>query len=179
MSPNAPDARSCHPASPGPPTTFKKILPPNAPPRLPRHRHLHLREARTAMSDGIRKLWSVLGERCVERMRQPLQIHRPGEQTRVPELAPGSAAQEPPQLRNDGLTTPLGLPLEAAERAEISLRINKRFNPGGADRADQLVLQILDADVKAELLHVGPRAGRADSGARQTAPHNVLLADVA
>jgi hypothetical protein len=67
---------------------------------------------------------------------------------RVPELAPGAAAQEPPQLSPGGLTAPLGLPLQAAERAEISLRVNERLNPGGANRADQLVLQILDADVK-------------------------------
>src|SRR5215472_18065073 len=103
-------------------------------------------------------------------MRQPAQIYRPGEQARVPELAPGAAAQEPPELCPGGLTAPLGLPLQAAERAEISLRVNERLHPGGADRADQLVLQILDADVKAQSLHVGPRLRRADTGAGQAAP---------
>ena len=34
---------------------------------------------------------ALLGEHRFERMRQPVQIHRPGEQARVPELAPGAA----------------------------------------------------------------------------------------
>src|SRR5215472_2298472 len=122
---------------------------------------------------------SYPAEHGVERIRQPVEIHRPGEQAPVPELAPGTAAQEPPQLCPVGLTAPFRLPLQAAERAEISLRLNERFNPGRADRADQLVLQILDADVESQSLHVGPRPGRADTGARQTAPDDVLLADVA
>ena len=54
-------------------------------------------------------------------MRQPVQVHGHGEQARVPELAPGAAAQEPPQL----------------------------------------VLQILDTDVKAQPLLVVPRPQRA------------------
>jgi hypothetical protein len=108
-----------------------------------------------------------------------VQIDRPGEQARVPELAPGAAAQESPQLCPGGPTAPLRLPLQAAERAEISLRVNERLDPGGADRADQLVFQILDADVEAQSLHVGPRPGRADTGAGQTAPDDVLLVDVA
>jgi hypothetical protein len=111
-------------------------------------------------------------------MRQPVQVHRPGEQARVPELTPGAAAQEPPQLRRGELTAPLRLPLQAAERAEIALRINERLDPGSAGRADQLVLQILDADVKAQALHVRPRPRRPDAGPGQTAPEHVLLAKV-
>ena len=63
--------------------------------------------------------------------------------------------------------------LQAAERAEISLRVNERFNPGGADRADQLVLQVLDADVEAQSLHVGPRGSE---GSRQSVSHNEAVA---
>src|SRR5712691_12843755 len=119
------------------------------------------------------------GKHSFERMRQPVQIHRPGEQARVPELTPCTAAQEPPELCPGGLTAPLGLALQAAERAEISLRVNELLNPGGADRADQLVFQILDAGEEAQSLHIGPRPGQADAGADQTAPDDVLLADVA
>src|SRR5213595_1752398 len=108
-------------------------------------------------------------------MRQPVQIHRTGEQARVAELAPGAADQAPPSLCPGRLTAPLGLPLQAAARAEISLRVNERFNPGGADRADQLVLQVLDADVETQSLHVGSRPGRTHTGAGQTALDDVLL----
>src|ERR1700722_6875416 len=38
------------------------------------------------------------GEHRFERMRQPVQVHRPDQQARVPELAPGPPAQEPAQL---------------------------------------------------------------------------------
>jgi hypothetical protein len=73
-------------------------------------------------------------------MRQPVQVHRTGEQARVPELAAGTAAQEPPKLRPGWPTAPLELSLQAAKGAEISLRVNERLYLGGTNSADQLIL---------------------------------------
>src|SRR5215472_3422892 len=76
-------------------------------------------------------------------------------------------------------SSPLGLPLQAPVGAEISLRVDERHDLGGADRADQLVLEIFVADVEAQPLHVRTRLGRADAGSDQTPPDDVLLANVA
>src|SRR6266545_3876811 len=77
----------------------------------------------------------------------------------VAQLAARAAAQEPPHLRFGLPAAPGGLALQRAERPEVALRVEECFDPCGAHGADQLVLQIVDADVEPEVLHVGARAG--------------------
>jgi hypothetical protein len=50
-------------------------------------------------------------------------------------------------LRLDRPATPCGLVLEVAERLELTLRRDDLLDPVGAERADQLVLEIRGADV--------------------------------
>jgi len=52
-------------------------------------------------SPGVQRTTALLPraarrKQCVERMWQPVQVHLAGEQARVPELAPRTAAQETP-----------------------------------------------------------------------------------
>src|SRR5215469_1927263 len=112
-------------------------------------------------------------------MRHPLEVHRTSEQARVPKLASGAAAEEPQQLGLDGLPPPLRLVLQAAERAEISLRVNERLDRADSDSADQLVFQVLHANIEPQALHLGPGPRRAEAGPGQTAQKDVLLAEVA
>src|SRR6266508_232568 len=100
------------------------------------------------------------GEQRVERPRQGIPANcRLDEQPCVAQLAARAAAQEPPHLRFGLPAAPGGLALQRAERPEVALRVEECFDPCGAHGADQLVLQIVDADVEPEVLHVGARAG--------------------
>ncbi len=123
--------------------------------------------------------WSNAGEYVVERPWYAVKIGRLGEQARVPELALGTGGQEPPQLRFGSLSPPGGLPLHAAERGEVAVSVEELGDAGGADGADELVLQVLDARVKAQAIHVGTRPGRTDTGRSEGAPEDVFLPRVA
>ena len=114
------------------------------------------------------------GEYGVEWLRHAVEVDRIDEQPRVTELAIRARAQEAPQLRFPGLPPPRGLPLHGAKRAKIALRAEKLLGQRGARRADELFFQILHADMKAQPLQVGTRAGRADTGRREAPPDDVL-----
>ena len=68
------------------------------------------------------------------------------------------------ELQLDRAPTPRELVLEVAERLELALRSDDLLHPGGPERADQLVLEVLDADVRRVAEH---------------APEPALLAGVA
>jgi ubiquinone/menaquinone biosynthesis C-methylase UbiE len=57
---------------------------------------------------------------------------------------------------------PRRLLLEGAEGPELSLGVDDAFHGVGPERADQLVLQVGDADVEAESLHLGAGQVRAE-----------------
>ena len=62
---------------------------------------------------------------------------------------------------------------------ELALRFGDPFHGVGAERADQLVLEVRIADVEAEALHVGPREVGAEPGPLETASEVALLGRVA
>ena len=68
--------------------------------------------------------------------------------------------------------------LEAPEGAEVALRVDDVFDRGDAERADQLFLEICDADEEAQPLHLRASEIGAEAGPFETAPEIPLLAGV-
>ena len=73
---------------------------------------------------------------------------------------------------------PRGLLLEGTERSEVALSVDDPFNGGRTEGADQLVLQVRDAHVEAESLHVFAGKVGAEAGPLEAAPEVALLGDV-
>ena len=109
-------------------------------------------------------------EHAVERTRDVVEIDRIDEQARVAQLAAVGAAHEAPQLSVEPLSPPRRLLLERPERAEVAFGLDDGLDEGRAERTDQLVLQVGDADVEAEPLHVGAGELGAEAGPLETAP---------
>jgi hypothetical protein len=118
-------------------------------------------------------------EHSNERPRYAGRIQRLDEQARIADLPAVGAAHETSQLRFDSPSTPRGLLLEGAERSEVALGVDDGFDRGGAETADQLVLQIRHADVEAETFHLGPREARAEARTFKSAPEDGLFACIA
>ena len=62
---------------------------------------------------------------------------------------------------------------------QVALRGDNSFNGLGAEAPDQFVLEIDDADVEAERLHVVALEVRTKAGALEAAPEVALLSDIA
>jgi len=115
-----------------------------------------------------------MGEQAVQRPRHPCELQGVDEQPRVSDLAAASRAHEAPQLLLSGPSSLGRLLLEGAERPELTLSVDDLFHRGGAEGADQLVLQVCDAHVEAERLHIGATEVGAEAGPRQTAAEVAL-----
>src|SRR5207248_11405307 len=97
---------------------------------------------------------SDVSEHEVERPRHLGELQRLDEQTRVADLPPAAAAHEAAKLLFLSPASPRGLLLERAKGPEIALSVDDPFHGGGAERANQLVLQVVDAHVEAQPLHL-------------------------
>jgi hypothetical protein len=73
---------------------------------------------------------------------------------------------------------PRRLLLEGAEGSEVSLSVDDLFHAGGAEGADELVLQVRVAHVEAQSFHVGAGEVGAEAGPLETAPEVALLSGV-
>ena len=69
-----------------------------------------------------------------------------------------------------GPPLPGGLLLERAEGPKFSLRSDDFFHGGGAEGADQRVLEVFDAHVETELFHIEASEVGAEAGLLETAP---------
>src|SRR5438552_99869 len=116
-----------------------------------------------------------VSKHAVQRPRYLRKIERLDEQTCVAELPAVGAAHEAPQLSFDSLASPGRLFLEGTEGSEVALRVEDGFDRGGAESADQLVLQIFDADVEAQPFHIEAGEMRAEPGPLEAAPEHDLL----
>jgi hypothetical protein len=114
----------------------------------------------------------------VKRPRHSGEIERIDEQTRVSDLSPAAAAHEAPKLLLSGPSLPRSLLLERAEGPELTLSLDDLFHGGGTESADQLVLQVCDAYVETQQLHVGASEVGAEAGPLETAPELALLSGV-
>ncbi len=120
-----------------------------------------------------------VGQHQVERTRDSVELERLDQQPRVADLPAAAAAHEAPQLGFGRPAMPCGLLLERAERAEVAVCVDHLFHRVGAERADQLVLQVRDAHVETEPLH--PRASEvgAEPGPFEAAPELAFLRGIA
>lgn len=106
------------------------------------------------------------------------EIERIDKQAGVSDLPAATAAHEAPKLLLVGPSLPRRLFLEGAKRPKVTLRADDLFHRGGAESADQLVLEVCDADVKTQLFHVDPREVRAQAGLLETTLELALLGRV-
>ena len=101
------------------------------------------------------------------------------QQARVTNLPAATAAHEAPQLLAGRPSLPRRLLLEGAEGAKIALSVDDLFHGSSAEGADQLVLQVCDAHIEAESLHVGSSEVGAEAGPLEAALEVALLSGVA
>src|SRR6188472_3214667 len=128
--------------------------------------------APSAISGG-----DVLEERG-EGQRDTLEGDGTGEERCVPDLS-GAASEETAELILDRTSLPLRLPLERAERRELTAPLEDVLDARSAQRTDQLTLEIGIADVEAERLELRPCAGRPEADPLQGAPECAGLTLVA
>src|SRR5215475_9845642 len=83
----------------------------------------------------------------------------------VADLPAGAGAHETAQLLVAGCVAVGGLPGEGQEQPALALGLDQVLDPAGAERADQFVLQVRDAD----------EAGRFGAGPVQAAAEIALL----
>ena len=115
----------------------------------------------------------------VQRPRHARRIQRLDEQPRVPDLPAAAAPHEAPKLLLVRSRSPRRLLLQRAERSKLALGVENLFGRRDAERADELVLQVFDADVEAERLHPGAGELRAEAALLQSAPEVGFLRSVA
>src|SRR6266852_2157115 len=70
-------------------------------------------------------------------------------------------------------------PLVPRKRGKLTLRVDDLFHDGGTEGANQLVLQVGDADIETESLHLGARQLGAEAGELETALEVALFSGVA
>ena len=105
-------------------------------------------------------------------------VKRLDEHAAVVDLATAVGAHEAPELALDR-DVPLGrLALERPKRPELALGGDDLLDGRGAERPDQLVLEILDAGVEAEALHLGSREIGAQARTFEAPPDGRLLSGV-
>ena len=114
----------------------------------------------------------------IKRARHPRRIERLDEETSVVDLPPAVRPHEAPQLSLDRDITLGGLPLEEAKRSQLALPDDDPLDGLDSERADELVLQVIDAREEAETLHVCPREIGAQAGPLDAPPDGPLLARV-
>src|ERR1700728_3630788 len=107
------------------------------------------------------------------------EVERVHEQPRVQALPARPGPHEPAQLLPPTAALLRGLSLEHAERPELALCLDDTLDRVGAQGADQLVLQVGDADEEAERLHAGAGQTRAETSPFQSPPEVAFLRDIA
>src|SRR5438067_1938898 len=111
----------------------------------------------------------------IEWPRHTGEINRLDHSGRRLDLAAAVGAEEAPQLNFRLPRPPLRLPLERAEGLELALPFDDSFHRGDAESADQLVLQVRDAQVETETFHIGACEVEAEASSLEAAPEVALL----
>ena len=121
-----------------------------------------------------------MSKHAVQGTRHAIEIQRLDEQGGPGlDLAAAPGSHEAPELFLCPPASPRGLLLEGAERCELTLSVDDPFDGGGAEAADQLVLEVCLAHVEAESLHVGASEVGAEPGPLERAMEVALLPGVA
>ena len=130
------------------------------------------------MSEAAGSVTADMREDEVEGPRHAGQVERLHEHPAVVDLAPAVGAQEAPELALDRDAALSRLPLEDAKRSQLALGGDDLLDGRDAERADELVLEVLDAGVEAEALHGRPGEIGAEAGPFQAPLDGPLLARV-
>ncbi len=120
---------------------------------------------------------SDVREHRVQWARRLGEIERLDEQRRVVDLA-ARVPEEAPELLVDRPSAPLGLLLESPERPELTPLLHDVQHAFGPHRADELVLEVLDARVEPEPLQLDRRGARSEPRPLETATDIGLLGHV-
>jgi hypothetical protein len=115
---------------------------------------------------------------AVQRPRHAVEIQCVDEEGRELDLPASMRPEEAPQLLLLSPSSPGGLLLKGPERFKVTLRVDDLFHRGGPQGPDQLVLEVCDAHVEAELFHLGASEVRAEPGPLETAPEVALFSGV-
>ena len=107
---------------------------------------------------------SDVSKEAVERPRHSSQIQRVDEQSRGLDLPAAVGSEKATKLLLGGPCPPCGLPLEGAERLQVALSGEDIFHRGGAEGADQLVLEVCGAHEEPERFQIGASQVRAKAG---------------
>ena len=121
---------------------------------------------------------SDTSQHTIERPRHLVEVEGLDEQARVADLPPAAATEPAVKLILCGSSLPRGLVLERAESSEVSLGLGDPLHGLGAVGADQLLLQVSDADIEAQLLHVVAREAGAQAYPLESSAEVALLAGV-
>jgi hypothetical protein len=119
-----------------------------------------------------------MSKHTVQRPRHLAEIQSLDEQARVSDLPAAAAAHETPKLLLLGASLPRRLLLESAEGPEVPLSVDDLLHRGGTKSADQLVLQVGDAYVETQSLHIGASELGTEAGPLETPPEVALLCGV-
>ena len=120
-----------------------------------------------------------MGQDLVERSGDTLEIEGIHEKARISGLAARAGGDEAPKLLVGGSAAPRRHLLELAESLQVTVRADDFFGCGDAERADELVLQVRDADVEPELLHLLTTEVGSQTDTLERAAKDGLLAGIA
>ena len=118
-------------------------------------------------------------ENALERRRDTVELQPLDEESGVEDLPAAERSHETTELSLRGASSLRGLLPEDPERSELALRLDDPLHLRWAERADQLVLEVLDADEEAEGLHISAGEPGAQAGALEAAEEIPLLPGVA
>jgi hypothetical protein len=107
---------------------------------------------------------SDMGKDTIQWPGNVREVQRADEQPRVADLPAAVGAEEAPKLLLAAPCSPGRLPLERAERSKLALGLDDPFHAGGAQAADQLVLEVGDAHVEPEGFHLGATEAGTQAG---------------
>jgi hypothetical protein len=116
---------------------------------------------------------------AVQRPRHVVEIQCVDEQGGELDLPAPMGAEEAPELLLCGPSSPGRLLLKGSERCKVTLGIDDLFHRGDPEGADQLVLEVCDADVETESFHLRASEVGAEPGPLETAPEVALFSGVA
>src|SRR5919108_584361 len=129
-----------------------------------------------ARTTGVSRTYSSdMREHQVKRPRDLAELERLDEEPCVADLPAAAAAHEATELLLGRSAVPRRLLLEGAEGSEVTVGGDLLLHGGGAEGANQLVLQVCIAHVKAQALHVGVSEAEAEAGPLESAPELTLL----
>src|SRR5687767_12999759 len=116
-----------------------------------------------------------MSEYPVQRPRHPGEVQRVDEQGRVADLP---VPHELPKLHLMSQSSLRRLLLEGAERPKLALSVDDLFHGGSTEGAGQFLLQVCDAHVETESLHIGASEVGAEAGPLESPPEVALLPGV-